>query len=166
MSLDPTFELTPRSPHYEKASNDRALLYVWGADLAWPTGDLTTSYLNDRVYFDGANAGDPAVDYTQWSEVYRVPRIEISADLSGRGTNKELVLLLGFEVQPPQTARLLVYTKAAMLHDAALAAGDDQILVHLESLELAFNLSFVTAWNPGTTRGASWFFKGITGFVV
>ena len=98
--------------------------------------------------------------------VYRVPRIDLAGDLSGRGANKELVLLLGFEVQPPQTARLLVYSKAAMLHDVALAAGDDQILVHLESLGLPFSLSFVTGWNPGYTRGASWFFKGITGFVV
>jgi len=52
-----------------------------------------------------------------------------------------------------------VYTDAGLLSDQILAGGDNQFAIEIDSLDQAINLYFVHA-------GGSWFFRGISGYLV
>ena len=55
--------------------------------------------------------------------------------------------------------RVLVYSDAGLLKDQTLIYGDNQFLLEVESLDQPFLLYFIHA-------GGSWFFRGLSGYVV
>ena len=159
--LDATFTLTPRSPLYNVSPQNQAALYCQGADFSC-VGPTTFSslYATDRFFFDGTFASDPSLDYTQWANLRKARFLRSYTDLRAYGTQKQLVLIFGFDVvNSPIGGRVLVYTDAGLLHDQKLVYGDNQFLIEIESLDLPLVLYFIHV-------GGYWVFKGISGYVV
>lgn len=167
--LDATFTLTPQSPVYNKLVGDQAQLYCYGADFtdAAPT-DFSSLYASNRFYFDWSYHSDPMLDYTQWSNRKHARLLELDLDLRNHsGANKQLALIFGFDV--PYTpsgfgggsinGRVQVYSDAGLLYDQQLIYGDNQFLLAIESVDSPLNLYFIHVFG-------SWFFRGISGYVV
>lgn len=158
MSLDPTFALTPRHGVWASASQ-WAYINIAGPIFAHQgRASLPEIYENDELYFQSDHmVADPAVDYRVWSNVRRVGHIRLSYDLSALGAHMELALLFGFDA--PSASRILVYSHAGKLDDVTLKVGDKQFLLEIEDLSKPLSLFFIHA-------GGSWFFRGITGYVI
>ena len=76
------------------------------------------------------------------------------------GTDKQLALLFGFDVQNSSSpGRILIYNDACLLQDQTLVYGDNQFLIAIEYLDMTFSLYF-------THAGGGWFFRGLSGYVV
>jgi hypothetical protein len=168
MPLEPTFSLTPTSANYYIGAGDRARFYVWGADFYPWTGSrpsLNQQCANDELFFLSSFAADPALDYTLHNNRRQTRHIQLFCDLRDYTPNKELALVFGFDVTTPE-ARLLVYSSAGQLEDVMLVQGDNQFLMEVESLESAFTLFFIHARRPSYSVGGSWYFQGITGYVI
>jgi hypothetical protein len=158
--LDATFTLTPRSPWFNAAADRHGELYCFGADFMLADLDYTTLYNADLFFFNSYTAADPNIDYSQWPNRVKVPNIEVYLDLTGYGTAKQLALVFGFEITfSTSPGRVLVYSDAGLISDQTLAAGDNQILLEIDSLDKPFHLYFVHA-------GGYWFFRGVSGYVV
>ena len=160
--LDATFTLTPRSPYYYNSAHNLAWLYCWGADFwPWSPADFSSLYASDRFFFDGAFAADPNLDYRQWANLKKARYLDVYINLqSYAGTKKELALIFGFDVLwSANPGRVLVYSNAGLLQDQQLVYGDNQFLLEIESLDLPLYLHFIHA-------GGSWFFRGLSGYVV
>jgi len=159
--LDATFTLTPRSPFFYKSPRDQAELFCYGADFSYigPT-DLSSLYASNRFYFDSFFAGDPNLDYSRWGNRTKAPYLMSFIDLRDYGiAHKQLALIFGFDVQAGSYGRVLVYSDAGLLHDQNLVYGDNQFLLEIESVDQPLFLYFIHA-------GGSWFFKGLSGYVV
>lgn len=167
--LDATFTLTPLSPYYS-ANNNWAYLYCYGDDV-WPGAftDLPSAYANNTFFFSAPFAADPNLDYTQWANLkaarYLLSTINLQS-YAAANPNKQLALIFGFHViYPPNSgepdSRVLVYTNAGLLPggDQTLVYGDNQFLLLIDSLDQMIWLNFIHA-------GGSWFFKGLSGYVV
>ncbi len=168
MPLDPTFSLTPRSSYMYVSSTRTAYLYAFGVDM-YPQFNPSYRYsfdhqhANDELYFQSSFAADPAVDYSNFANRKITRYVQLFYALSGFGANKELALVFGFDAQ--SESRLLIYTNAGLLEDVTLVPGDNQFLMEVESLD-ALSLYFIHTRRDGSTSGGSWFFKGITGYVI
>lgn len=161
--LDATFTLTPLSPSYSDASANKASLYCYGADFFGnsTTTDFSSLYASNRFWFLGDVAGDPNLDYAQWANRKKAPFLLCYINLRGyESTQKQLALIFGFDVQNSWSpGRVLVYSDAGLLKDQALPYGDNQFLLEVESLDQPLQLYFIHA-------GGSWFFRGLSGYVV
>ena len=91
------------------------------------------------------------------------PHIRLCYYLSDLGTNKELALVFGFESS--SKSRILVYSDNGQLADIVLEEGDNQFLIEFESIDY-MDLYFIHARHDGRNYGGSWYFKGITGYVI
>jgi hypothetical protein len=164
--LDATFTLTPRSPFYSDVSlNNIAYLYCWGGYFATADPiDFSSLYASNRFFFTRGLASDPNLDYTQWANRKIAPVLACYINLPGYAgpAQKQLALIFGFDVRlsgPAFEGRVLVYSDAGRLQDQTLVYGDNQFLLEIESLDLPLNLYFIHA-------GGSWFFRGLSGYVV
>ena len=162
--LDATFTLTPRSPSYSPSNGtDWGRLHCAGADYRWTSTDLPSLYASDRFHFNSPYASDPNLDYAQYANRKKARFIEVYISLySYRSTQKQLALIFGFEVEYPppfDQGRVLVYTDAGLLRDQKLVYGDNQLLFAVESIDQPLNFYFIHA-------GGSWFFKGLSAYVV
>ncbi len=168
MSLEPDVSLTPLVSYDHRGVQHEAQLHVNGmsffADPGGSRHGLAGQSSNDEVYFNYVAAGDPALDYTDWLTRWRTPHIELSLDLRAFGPQKELALVFGFDAT--SDSRLLIYTDAGLLADETLETGDDQFLMEVESLDDPLTLYFVQVRLSGSTYGGSWFFRGVTGYVI
>ena len=159
--LDATFTLTPRSPVYYESPNI-ASLYCHGADFwSYSPADFSSLYASDEFFFDSRYASDPNLDYTQWANRKKARLLRSLIDLGDYGAaHKQLALIFGFYVLDSSAdGRVLVYSDAGLLQDQKLVYGDNQFLLEIESLDLPLALYFIHA-------GGSWFFRGISGYVV
>ena len=158
--LDATFTLTPQAPLYYQSARNQAGLTCWGADfLSYSPLDLPSLAASNRFYFDGASAGDPSLNYSQWLTRHRLHYLEVFFDLRDLGgATKQLALVFGFELIT-SFAQVQIYSDAGLLHDQTLTYGDNQLLIEVESLEQYMNLYFIHV-------GGYWFFKGLSGYVV
>ena len=170
MPLEATFSLTPReSRHYVSYGQKAYLNKIYGASFFPKYSEASRNSFDhqhsaDELYFLMDVAADPSLDYSTWTNRRTAPRIELNYNLSDLGAAKELALVFGFEVVYG-SPRLLIYTSAGLLSDETLAYGDNQFLLEVESLDNIF-LYFIHARNDGSFYGGSWYFKGITGYVV
>jgi hypothetical protein len=168
MSLTANFELTPRNSYFHNAYSEQARLYIFGP-VFYPryyAGYRTCfdqQHDNDETYFYDATAADPGTDYTNYLDRLRVPHIILYYNLSTFGDNKELALVFGFHAV--NQSRILVYSNAEQLDDILLEPGDNQFLMEVESVD-SLSLYFIHARKAGSNYGGSWFFKGISGYVV
>lgn len=169
MTLEPTFSLTPRSSYFYSADDYQARTWVHGVSFL-PKYSASNRYsfdlqhAQDEVLLPAAMAGDPSVDYSPWSNRRRVPHVHLFFDLRSFGINKELALVFGFDAI--SESRLLIFSDAGQLSDETLAVGDDQFLIEIESLETNLSLYFIHAQKAGSSSGGSWFFRGVTGYVI
>jgi hypothetical protein len=119
MTLQPTFSLGPRSSRFALTGNYRARSSVHGVSF-FPRYDQHYRYsfdhqhADDELFFCNHTAADPSVDYSYWSNRRRVPHVELFFDLTSFGTQKELALVVGFDVVTE--SRLLVFSDASVLH--------------------------------------------------
>jgi hypothetical protein len=159
--LEATFTLTPRSPLYFTSGTNQAVLWCYGADfLHADPWNLSSLYATDRFFFGGSFASAPNLDYTQWANRKRARFLSCFIGLQDYGAHKQLALIFGFDVlYSSEEGRLLVYSDAGLLQDQRLVYGDNQFLLEIESLDLPLTLHFIHA-------GDSWFFRGISGYVV
>jgi hypothetical protein len=136
-------------------------LYCFGADFySYDPLDLSSLYATNQFFFSNVFAADPSVDYTNWDNLRRARFLEAFIDLSDyAGAGKELALVFGFNVPYSINGRVLVYLDGGLLHDQTLAVGDNQFMLLIESIDQPLNLYFVHV-------GGSWFFKGLSGYVV
>ena len=159
--LDATFTLTPRSPYAQVSSIDWAALWCFGADFTYgnPT-DFSSLYTSDRFYFNGYFAADANLDYSVPANRRKARFLELSFDLRGYGTQKQLALIFGFDsLYAGIDGRVLIYSDSGLLKDQTLASGDNQFLLEIESLDQPLSLYFIHA-------GGYWLFRGISGYVV
>ena len=164
MPLPETFTLTPQNLMWGSASNQRAYASVYGTStIPDPTRNFNIQYSEDKLYYHDMGAADPALDYRYVSNLREVPFISMFYDLSVFGEHKELALIFSFEAIT--TARLLIYTGNGLLDEEILNIGDNQFLIEVETLDPLY-LYFIHARNESSVNGGSWFFKGITGYVV
>ncbi len=168
MSLNPNFELTPRNSYFSASGSEWARLMIHGP-VFWPRyydayrQSFDKQHENDELFFYTVDAADPAVDYSLWNNRRGESYINLQYDLSSFGANKELALVFGFDAT--QQSRVLVYSSAAQLDDVTLEVGDNQFLLEVETVDLLY-LYFVHARHDGSNYGGSWFFRGITGYVI
>jgi len=156
--LDATFTLTPKNPFYNAGPDNQGWLSCYGAEfLAFTPYDYSSLYAADSLFFGYYSAASPTVNYSLWINRIKVPRVELVADLTQYGTGKSLALVFGFEASVP--GRILVVTDAGLVKDQTIAAGDNQFLLEIESLENLLYLYFIHA-------GGEWFFKGLSGYVI
>ncbi|HEX4653416.1 MAG TPA: hypothetical protein VH227_04135 [Candidatus Udaeobacter sp.] len=131
--------------------------------MPWSPTDLSSLYGSNRLFFHSALACDPNLDYTSWANRKKSRFLVSWISLpSYAATHKQLALIFGFDVQsssPQLPGRVLVYTNAGLIKDQELAYGDNQFLLEIESLDQGFILYFIHA-------GGSWFFRGLSGYVV
>jgi len=163
--LDATFTLTPQSPWYSDSSlYNFDYLYCNAADFSpFSPTDLPSLYASNRFLFDSQFAGDPSLDYSQWANLQKARFIESFFQLqfwgAGGSVNKQLVLIFGFDVPSSDPGRLLIYSPWGKLKDQYLLPGDNQFVIEIEDLIAGFSLYYVHV-------GGSWFFRGISGYVV
>jgi hypothetical protein len=119
-------------------------------------------HANDELCFSTTLAADPSIDYSNSSNVRRVPHIWLHSDLTDFGSNKEVALIFGFDADVD--ARILIYSFGGLLADVTLTAGDNQFLIEVEGLYLS--LFFLHSRHEGSSLGGQWFFKGITAYVI
>jgi len=160
--LNATFTLTPTSPYasWSFLSHWYAALDCYGADfLATPgTTNFPTLYNTNCFYFDTSTAADPTTpNYMNWAYRKGVPFLQLSFDLTTFGAARQLALI--FQFSAPTGGRVQIYNDAVLLHDQTLASGDSQLLLEIDTLTSPVYLYFVHA-------GGSWFFKGISGYLV
>jgi hypothetical protein len=156
--LDATFTLTPKYPVYNAGPGIQGWIACYGAEfLAFGPWNYSSLYTADSLFFGYYAAADPTVNYSIWLNRTKVPRVEFVADLMQYGTGKSLALVFGFEASV--TGRVLVVSDAGLIKDQTLAAGDNQFLLEIESLDNSLYLYFIHA-------GGEWFFKGLSGYVV
>jgi hypothetical protein len=156
--LDATFTLTPKSPFHNAGPSDQAWLACYGSTFfASSPWDFSSLYGADSIFYSYSMAADPTVNYSNWLNRMKVPRVELEAFLWQYGAGKSLALVFGFEAST--TGRVLVVTDAGLIKDQTLAMGDNQCLLEIESLDSPIYLSFIHA-------GGDWFFKGLSGYVV
>jgi hypothetical protein len=155
--LDATFTLTPKSPYWVGPTGSIASLWIHGSDIwALPPSDFSSLYATDRVYFDEIYASDPKRDYSQWQVRLTVPLLETTF-FPPAGDHKELILIFGFDAL--SNGRVLVYSFTERLADQQLLSGDSQFALLIENLDQPFSLYFIPV-------GGSWFFRGISGYLV
>jgi len=160
--LEATFTLTPRYPYYYKSDRNQAWLFCNGADFrCWSPTDLSSLYASDRFYFDGGFNCDPNLDYTQYANRRKARFLFTFIDLRDYygAWQKQLALIFGFDVMGGDVGRVLVYSDAGLLQDQFLFSHDNQFLLEIDSLDLPLYLYFIHA-------NHSWFFRGISGYVV
>jgi hypothetical protein len=163
--LKATFTLTPLSPTYQNVSlGIYAELWCDGADFwPWSPSNLSSLYASNQFYFYRDWAADATLDYAQSKNRYKAQLLSCGINLqSYAGANKQLALIFGFDVEesfPHVDARVLVYSDAGLLQDQTLMYYDNQFLLEIESLDLPLGLYFIHA-------GGSWFFNGLSGYVV
>ena len=159
--LDATFTLTPLSPYFTDGSNNVAVLSCYGADFWFSVEDFSSLYASNCFLFDESFAADPNLNYAQWANRKRAQSLLSYISLLGyAGANKQLALIFGFEVlYTSSPGRVLVYSDAGLLKDQALAYGDNQFLLEIESLDLPLVLYFIHA-------GGYLLFTGLSGYVV
>jgi hypothetical protein len=168
MSLVPNFALTPRNSHFYDSPTYYGMLVIFGAKF-YPSHYSTYRYSfdqqheNDELYFSLYCAGDPTLNFLSWSNRQKVPRIELQYDLNPFGANKELALIFGFDAL--STSRVLIYSDTEQLGDVTLNVGDNQFLMEVETIDY-MNLYFLHVQNANSAYGGSWFFRGITGYVI
>lgn len=168
MTLQPTFALTPRDSYYGPAPLTQAHLHIYGAYFGpkWYEGHphcYDSLHEADEIFFSTRLGADPTINYSIWPHRKMVPHIQLYYDLRSLGANKELALVFGFRAA--SNSRLLVFSSAGKLEDVRLVPGDNQFLIEVESLNPLY-LFFIHTWLEPHLRGGSWFFKGITGYVI
>jgi hypothetical protein len=145
-----------------------ARLHVYGADLLYKYNDtyrysFDHQHGNDELYFNANFASDATLDYSVWANRRLTRHLQLQYNLSSFGANKELALVFGFDAI--SESRLLIHTSAGLLEDVTLVPGDNQFLMEVESLD-TLSLYFIHSRLDGSSYGGSWFFKGITGYVI
>jgi hypothetical protein len=168
MSLVPNFALTPRNSYFYGSTSDHAAMAVYGATFYPNYGDnyrysFDKQHENDELYFSYSCAGDSTINFLNWSNRQKVPRIELLYDLSSFGVNKELALIFGFDAT--SKSRVLIYSDTEQLGDVTLNIGDNQFLIEIETVDY-MNLYFLHVQNTNSAYGGTWFFRGITGYVI
>ena len=160
--LDATFTLTPRSPEYSDVSG-YASLSCFGTDAGPPSPwDFSSLYASNRFAFEDNSAADPSLDYAQFGNRNKTRFLAAWIDLGNyAAANKQLALIFGFDVFYTSNpgGRVLVYSDAGLLQDQFLFSHDNQFLLEIDSLDLPLYLYFIHA-------NHSWFFRGISGYVV
>jgi hypothetical protein len=123
--------------------------------------DFSSLSASNRFFFNYSFACDPSLDYAQWASRKKARFLQSFINLRGYAFgHKQLALIFGFDVQfSSYPGRVLVYSDAGLIKDQALAYGDNQFLLEIESLDLGFYLYFIHA-------GGHWFFRGLSGYVV
>jgi hypothetical protein len=119
---------------------------------------LSSLYSGDAFFFTSETAADPGGDYTQWVNRVKAPLLKAYVDMTAFGAAKQLALIFGFQAASPD-ARVQVYTDAQKITDQTLALTDNQFLLQIDSLDTPLWLYFIHT-------GGSWFFKGLSGYVV
>jgi hypothetical protein len=167
MSLTPTLEMTPRDSFLYVASGHWARMIIHGVSF-W-TKQIARycfddQHAQDEVWFPGYTGADPSVDYSNWYNRRFVPHVDLEVDLSAFRANKELALVFGFDAIGE--SRVQIYSDAGILGDEILTVGDDQLLIEVESLDQRLDLYFIHSHPDGQPYSGSWFFRGITGYVI
>lgn len=116
------------------------------------------------MLFQAYSAVDPSVDYSIYQNRKGVSLVRFYCNLASFGTHKELALIFGFDAI--SESRLLIFSDAEQLGDEVLNVGDNQFLIVSEGLDTTLNLYFIHAHRAAASSGGSWFFQGITGYVV
>ncbi len=168
MSLSPNFELTPLNSNFYITGTNKARLFIYGPVFypQYSTGyrySFNKQHENDVLYYPNSNAADPSLNFGYWLIRTRSPHIQLDYNLSSFGANKELALVFGFDAT--LRSRLLVYSDSGQLADITLEVGDNQFLMEIESIDSMY-LYFIHARHDNSDYGGSWFFRGITGYVV
>ena len=167
--MEPTFALTPRNSYF--AGNDAgtqvARLWIYGGDFNTEDNpqmaySYRRQYEQDKVMFAGGFGAPPGVDYSQWQNRIQTRYIQFHYNLTSLGANKQLALIFGFEAH---SGRIQIFTAAGQIGDQMLDRDDSQFLLVSETLESTF-LYFIHTGFEGSPYGGTWFFKGITGYVV
>ena len=168
MTVEATFNLTPRESHYFKADKNRSFITVYGAHF-WPRyyegyeGSFEGLYKMDQLMFSHYHVASPTLDYTKWGNTVLAPHIELHYDLTDLGEDKELSLVFGYKAW--SEARLLIFSRSEQLGEEKLLPGDSQFMIEVECLD-SMEIFFIHVSNEDTQYGGNWFFKGITGYVV
>src|SRR5215510_471160 len=138
--LDATFTLTPRSPYHYKALHAQAFLSCYGADFEFDgPSTFSSAYASDRLFFDGAFAIDPTLDYSKWANRKKARFLALFVDVGAYGAHKQLALIFGFDVTfSSLDGRVLVYSAAGLVQDQTLVYGDNQFLLEIESVGQQF----------------------------
>lgn len=176
MPLEKAFSLTPRHSYFKSGPGHWAEVSIYGL-RTYPKYDwefrnsFDHQHGADEVFFDGFGRGDATADYTLWQNRRLTPRVRLQYDLSSFEPYKEVALTFRFATEAD--SRVLVYTDAEFVGEEILHAGDDQILIEVEStasLSLYFlhvNLdNFVYDNLEGFALEGSWYFRGIDGYIV
>ena len=168
MTIEATFNLTPRKSHFYKANNNRAFISVYGAYF-WPRyyeeyeGSFEGQHKMDRFMFSHYHVADSTLDYTKWGNTVLAPHIGLNYDLTDLSGDKELSLVFGFKAW--SEARLVVFSRNEQLGEAKLLPGDSQFMIEVECLD-SMEIFFIHVNNKDTKYGGNWFFNGISGYVV
>jgi hypothetical protein len=167
MPLYETFNLSPRQQLYEQESAF-AYLYVYGGFFS-PFGSysLNHQYSHNRIHFSPAFAGDSTTDYSISSNLCRVPHIRLQYDLGplNVGGNKELALVFSFTAESNSNLLICALGNPSPLAKEVLATGDDQFMIGVETLD-PFELYFISTRDEQTGLSGSWYFRGISGYIV
>jgi len=168
MPLNQVFALTPRESYLYTGPGHRAQVVCHGISLMpkyVPTyrWSFDPQHASDEAYFRFDRAGDAAANYTLYAERRHVPHIVCYYNLSDFKPHKEVALTFRFDAY--MESRILVYTIAGLLDEEVLHVGDNQFLIEVESTD-ALTLNFIHANLDGSTKGGSWFFRGIDGFIA
>ncbi len=166
MPLTETFNLTPLQPYYYVNNTQRAYLYIYGGYISYyGMTRFDYQYTNDRILFLSSFAGDRTLDYSQWSNLIHVPHIELYYDLSSLGTKKELALVFSFTASSDSSLFISTLGSSSPLAEETLTVGDNQFLIEVETLD-PLSLHFIHVNKEGSPWGGSWFFQGISGYVI
>ena len=168
MTLTATFALTPRNSRYYVSGTNWANMHIYAGHFL---PHMNPGYLfsfegqhrEDQLYFNMHFSADPTLDYTMITNRRTSPYIDLSYRLTALGERKELALVFGFQAY--SEARLLIYSDAGLLGEERLFPGDNQCLIEVETLDFN-NVYFIDARHDSSRYGGTWFFKGITGYVV
>ena len=158
--LDATFTLTPKSPIWSPSTNF-AYVSCNGADFWAGAYNFEALHTTNQFFFSARGAADPTLDYTQFVNRRKVRSLDLYLDLAGYGPQKQLALIFGFAIRPGWNlpGHVLVYSAAGLLHDQALAVGDNQFLLEIEALDVPLFLYLIHG-------GGEWLFNGISGYVI
>jgi hypothetical protein len=168
MTLATTFSLTPRNSYYSAGGGKLAKLNIYGALFLHHLSStypycFDRQHAQDQLYFHGAFAGNPALDYKKQSNRELAPHIYLNYDLRAFGQRKELALV--FQFKADSDSRLYIYSNASLLDKETLYRGDNQFLMEIETLN-PMSLYFIHVNKEGSSVGGNWFFQGISGYVV
>lgn len=180
----PTFTLTPRESLYRESDHNEALINVYHPVFLYKsTSRMVTEpydwvenrtcfdeqHANDELWFGGLSVADPALDYTDENRRLQVAHVALRYDLTSFGRRRKLNLVFAYDIEamPTYESQLLVYSDYEQLSEQILSSGIKRFYVEIESIGSdSMNIYFISAKFPNSSRGGTWFFRGISGYVI